>query len=81
MPQLDEVVGGTTGVRITDNDFENAEEVGYETDPPSTVLTNSLEDSAKLQNLQEEKKDELVARIVEIKEECDKYDIEFSELI
>lgn len=81
MPQLDEVVGGTTGVRITDNDFENAEKVGYETDPPSTVLTNSLEDSAKLQNLQEEKKDELIARIVKIKEECDKYDIEFSELI
>lgn len=81
MPQLDEVVGGTTGVRVTDTDFENAEEVGYHTDPPSTVLTDSLEDSVKLQNLREDKKDELVSRMVEIKEECEKWDIEFSELI
>jgi len=81
MPQLDEIVGDVTSVRVTNDDHENAEIVGYEQKPPSTVLTRSLEDSVKLQTLREEKKEELVSKILDIRDECQKWDIDYSELI
>lgn len=81
MASLEEKVGSTPSVRVTGDDYDNAEKVGYEKKPPSTVLTNSLEDSVKLQEIQERKREHLQERLLDLKEECKIYDISFSELL
>lgn len=81
MATIDEKVGKKPSVHISQDDFENAEEVGYETDSPSTALTNALEDSVILKDIQEAKKEEVKKEIERLRKICRKYSIDFSELL
>lgn len=81
MATIEEKVGKKPSVHISDDDHSNAEEVGKEQKSPSTVLTESLEDSVKLQEVQENKKEELKGEIEEIRKICRIYGIDFSKLL
>lgn len=81
MATVDEKEGQTPSIRITQDDRDNAEEVDLNQKPPSTAFTKALEDSVKLKELREEKKQELKSQLVEIRSQCDDWGIKFSELI
>ena len=81
MTTINEKVGKKPSVHISQDDHDNAEEVGYEYKPPSTALTEALKDSVKLQEIQEAKKEELKKEIESIRKTCKTYGIKFSELL
>lgn len=81
MASIEEKVNKTPSVRITEDDYKNAEKVNLEKKPASTAFSEALEDSAKLQELRERKKEQLTNAILDVKEKCERWDIEFSELL
>ena len=80
MSIIDEVVGEIDSVRVTPDDFEKAEKLGYDQKPTSTVLSDTLQDSVQLQKIREQKKEELKQRIEEIRSDCRLFGINFSEI-
>jgi len=80
MPSMNEIVGGTTGVRVTESDHELSEKLDVDHKAPSTVLTDSLEKWDKFDDLREEKKQELKSKIMDVREEADKWDIDMEEI-
>jgi len=81
MASIEEKVGKKPSVHISQTDLDNAEAVGKEHKPPSTALTEGLEDSVKLQEIQESKKKELRKKIEEMRKTCRTYGIDFSDLL
>lgn len=80
MATIDEKVGKKPSVHVSETDFENAEEVGYEKKPPSTAMSEALEDSVKLKEIRNQKKEELQNQIEDIRKTCRLYGISFSEI-
>jgi len=80
MATIDEKVGKKPSVHVSQDDFENAEEVGYEQKSPSTELSKGLEDSVKLKEIKDQKREELQEQIEEIRKTCRLYGINFSEV-
>jgi len=81
MASLEEKVNQTPSVRITDDDYENAEKAGLEKKPASTAFSKALEHSVKLEELREVKREQLTNEVLRIRDQCDKWGIEFSELL
>lgn len=81
MATIDEKVNQTPSVRISEDDRDNAEEVGLNQKPPSTALTEALEDSVKLKELREKKERQLRGELIEIRSQCEEWGIDFAELI
>jgi len=80
MATIEEKIGKKPSVHISTDDGDNAEEVGYEKKSPSTALTLSLEDSVKLKEIRDQKKEELKRQVDEIRKTCELYGIDFSEV-
>lgn len=68
--------GKKPSIHITEDDADNAEKLGKGNNSPSSVYSEALEDAAKLEDLTQEKRQELQQRLNKISEEAEKWSIE-----
>lgn len=65
--------GAKPSIHISQQDADNAEELGWEQKSPSTVYTDALEMAKKWKRIQEEKKEEIARKREELRDEEQKY--------
>lgn len=68
--------GKKPSIHITEEDAENAEALGKGNNSPSSVYTEALKDSTTLENLRQEKKQELQRKLNEIIDTAEKWEID-----
>lgn len=68
--------GKKPSIHITEDDADNAEKLGKGNHSPSSVYSEALEDATELDELRQEKKQELQQKLNEISDEAEKWSIE-----
>lgn len=72
---------GTTSIHVTDDDKEIFEKYNLEDKGVGNAYHTAAEEMDKHRELKQKKKEELQKKIGDIKEECEDWAIEFSEII